>query len=181
MLSNDGASQPAGHKKYDTTPWEGCNLYLDLDGTQALAAMGLPDDGSNRSESFLDARRGAMWHQALFRDLKDLSYALPHPCSGKAAAASDRRLSPRAGHGMQRVLRALDVLVQHWWLSRADHARFLLACGQVADAESIRDAWQHDSEVVDGILREQAFEDWLLEPTPFDFTGYYEDPWSLSD
>ena len=82
---------------------------------------------------------------------------------------------------MQRVLRALDVLVQHWWLSRADQARFLLAYGQVADAESIRDAWQHDSEVVDGILREQAFEDWLLEPTPFDFTGYYEDPWSLSD
>ena len=25
--------------------------------------MGLPDDGSNRSESFLDARRGAMWDQ----------------------------------------------------------------------------------------------------------------------
>ena len=26
--------------------------------------MGLPDDGSNRSESFLDARRGAMWDQS---------------------------------------------------------------------------------------------------------------------
>ena len=63
MLSSDGASQPAGHKKYDTTPWEGCNLYLDLDHAQALAAMGLPDDGSNRSESFLDARRGAFWDQ----------------------------------------------------------------------------------------------------------------------
>ena len=39
------------------------NLYLDLDHEQALAAMGLPDDGSNGSESFLDARRGAMWDQ----------------------------------------------------------------------------------------------------------------------
>ena len=51
------------HKKYDTTPWEGHSLHLDLDQAQALAAMGLPDDGSNRSESFLDARRGAMWDQ----------------------------------------------------------------------------------------------------------------------
>ena len=52
--------QAEGWRKYDTTPWEGCNLYLDLDHAQALAAMGLPDDGSNRSESFLDARRGAL-------------------------------------------------------------------------------------------------------------------------
>ena len=47
-----------GWKKYDTTYWEqeGCNLHLDLDDAHALAAKGLPDDGSNRSESFLDAR-----------------------------------------------------------------------------------------------------------------------------
>ena len=43
-----------------TSRWEGCNLYLDLSQTQALDAMGLPDDGSDLSESFLDARRGAM-------------------------------------------------------------------------------------------------------------------------
>ena len=49
------------YKKYDTTPWEGRSLHLDLDQAQALAAMGLPDDGSNLSESFLDARRGALW------------------------------------------------------------------------------------------------------------------------
>ena len=47
-----------GWKKYDTTYWEqeGCNLHLDLDDAHALAAKGLPDDGSNRSESFLAAR-----------------------------------------------------------------------------------------------------------------------------
>ena len=50
-----------GWKKYDTTNWEqqGCDLHLGLDHAGALAAKGLPDDGSNRSESFLDARRGA--------------------------------------------------------------------------------------------------------------------------
>ena len=31
-----------------------------LQQTRALDAMGLPDDGSDLSESFLDARRGAM-------------------------------------------------------------------------------------------------------------------------
>ena len=53
----------SGWKKYDTTYWEqeGCNLHLDLDDAHALAAKGLPDDGSNRSESFLDARRAAYW------------------------------------------------------------------------------------------------------------------------
>ena len=52
-----------GWKKYDTTYWEqeGCNLHLDLDDAHALAAEGLREDGSNRSESFLDARRGAYW------------------------------------------------------------------------------------------------------------------------
>ena len=50
--------QAEGWRKYDTTPWEGCNLYLDLDDAQALAAMGLPDNGSDGSEAFLDARRG---------------------------------------------------------------------------------------------------------------------------
>ena len=56
-----------GWKKYDTTYWEqeGCNLHLDLDDAHALAAKGLPDDGSNRSESFLDARRGAYWSRKL--------------------------------------------------------------------------------------------------------------------
>ena len=56
-----------GWKKYDTTYWEqeGCNLHLDLDQAHALAAKGLPDDGSNRSESFLDARRGAYWSRKL--------------------------------------------------------------------------------------------------------------------
>ena len=49
-----------GYRKYDTTPWQGRNLYLELDHADALIAMGLPDDGSNRSESFLDARRGAL-------------------------------------------------------------------------------------------------------------------------
>ena len=39
-----------------TSRWEGCNLYLDLSQTQALDAMG--------SESFLDARRGAMRDKA---------------------------------------------------------------------------------------------------------------------
>ena len=47
-----------------TSRWEGCNLYLDLSQTQALDAMGLPDDGSDLSESFLDARRGAMRDKA---------------------------------------------------------------------------------------------------------------------
>ena len=52
-----------GWKKDDTTYWEqeGCDLHLDLDHADALAAKGLPDDGSNRSESFLDARRAAYW------------------------------------------------------------------------------------------------------------------------
>ena len=56
-----------GWKKYDTTYWEqeGCNLHLDLDDAHALAAKGLPDDGSNRSESFLDARCGAYWSRGL--------------------------------------------------------------------------------------------------------------------
>ena len=49
-----------GYKKYDTAPWEGRNLFLHLDHADALAAMGLPDDGSNRSEAFLDARRLAI-------------------------------------------------------------------------------------------------------------------------
>ena len=35
-------------------------LSLHLDHADALAAMGLPADGSNRSEAFLDARRGAL-------------------------------------------------------------------------------------------------------------------------
>ena len=43
--------QAKGWKKYDTQPWEGRNLHLHLDHAEALAAMGLPDDGSNRSES----------------------------------------------------------------------------------------------------------------------------------
>ena len=51
-----------GWKKYDTTGEKaGCTLYLELDHARALAAKGLPDDGSNRSESFLDARRAAYW------------------------------------------------------------------------------------------------------------------------
>ena len=51
-----------GRKKYDTTGEKaGCTLYLELDHARALAAKGLPDDGSNRSESFLDARRAAYW------------------------------------------------------------------------------------------------------------------------
>ena len=56
-----------GWKKYDTTYWEqeGYNLHLDLDDAHALAAKGLPDDGSNRTESFLDARRGAYWSRGL--------------------------------------------------------------------------------------------------------------------
>ena len=43
--------QAKGWKKYYTQPWEGRNLHLHLDHAEALAAMGLPDDGSNRSES----------------------------------------------------------------------------------------------------------------------------------
>ena len=50
---------PAAHPS-DTSRWEGCNLYLDLSQERALDAMRLPDDGSDLSESFLDARRGAM-------------------------------------------------------------------------------------------------------------------------
>ena len=51
-----------GRKKYDTTGEKaGCTLYLELDHARALAAKGLPDDGSNRSESFLDARCAAYW------------------------------------------------------------------------------------------------------------------------
>ena len=55
-----GLPPAKGWKKYDTTYWEqeGCNLHLDLDDAHALYAKGLRDDGSNRSESFLDARRG---------------------------------------------------------------------------------------------------------------------------
>ena len=49
-----------GLRQYHTSRWEGCNLYLDLSQARALDAMGLPDDGSDLSESFLDARRGAM-------------------------------------------------------------------------------------------------------------------------
>ena len=55
--------QAKGWKKCDTQPWGDRNLHLHLDHAEALAAMGLPDDGSNRSESFLDARRGAMCDQ----------------------------------------------------------------------------------------------------------------------
>ena len=52
-----------GWKKYGTTYWEqeGCDFNLELDHADALAAKGLPDDGSNRCESFLDARRAAYW------------------------------------------------------------------------------------------------------------------------
>ena len=57
-----------GYKKYGTAPWEGRNLFLHLDHADALAEMGLPDDGSERSESFLDARRGAMWDQISAQD-----------------------------------------------------------------------------------------------------------------
>ena len=41
------------------------DLFLDLDHAQALAAAGLPDDGSTRSESFLDARREVTLPKAL--------------------------------------------------------------------------------------------------------------------
>ena len=59
-----GLPPAKGWKKYDTTYWEqeGCNLHLDLDDAHALAAKGLPDDGSNRSESFLCARSEAYWY-----------------------------------------------------------------------------------------------------------------------
>ena len=43
--------QAKGWKKCDTQPWGDRNLHLHLDHAEALAAMGLPDDGSNRSES----------------------------------------------------------------------------------------------------------------------------------
>ena len=58
-----GLPPAEGWKKDDTTCWEqeGCDLHLDLDHAEALAAKGLPDDGSSRSESFLDACRAAYW------------------------------------------------------------------------------------------------------------------------
>ena len=55
-------SAPVSDRVLQDAMWHS-DPYLDLDDAQALAAMGLPDDGSNRSESFLDARRGAMWDQ----------------------------------------------------------------------------------------------------------------------
>ena len=64
-----------------TSQWEGCNLCLDLDHAQALAAMGLPDDGSERSESFLDARRGAMWDQMQSYSTPPSSPRQPPPSS----------------------------------------------------------------------------------------------------
>ena len=52
-----------GWSQYHASRWEGHNLYLDLDRAEALAAMGLRDDGSNLSISFLNARQGAMRDQ----------------------------------------------------------------------------------------------------------------------
>ena len=65
---------PAAHPSH-TSRWEGCNLYLDLSQTRALDAMGLPDDGSDLSESFLDARRAAMRDNLSdsFRDARRLA------------------------------------------------------------------------------------------------------------
>ena len=92
--------QAKGWKKYDTQPWEGCNLHLHLDDAQALAAMRLPDDGSNLSKSFLKARRGAMWDQMQSSSTPPSSsrpppplppahrrrLALPHSCDSSAGA-----------------------------------------------------------------------------------------------
>ena len=58
-----GLPPAEGWKADDTTCWEqeGCDLNMDLGHADALAAKGLPDDGSNRSESFQNARRAAFW------------------------------------------------------------------------------------------------------------------------
>ena len=59
-----GLPPAEGSENYDTAYWKqkGCNLHLDLNDEDALAAKGLPNDGSNRSESFLYARSEAYWY-----------------------------------------------------------------------------------------------------------------------
>ena len=54
-LESLGLPPAEGGKTYDTAYGEqkGCNLHLHLDDKDDLAAKGLPDDGSNRSEYFL--------------------------------------------------------------------------------------------------------------------------------
>ena len=77
--------------QWHTSRWEACNLYLDPDHAQALAAMGLQDDGPNRFESFLDARRGAMWDQMQSYSTLPSSPRPPPPLS---QAQGDTALCP---------------------------------------------------------------------------------------
>ena len=84
-----------GYRKYDTTPWQGRNLYLELNHEDALIAMGLPDDGSNRSESFLDARRGAL--AELDREVAGSAASRSVDELGQVAeSAASRSVQPRA-------------------------------------------------------------------------------------
>ena len=88
-------SAPVSDRALQDAMWYS-ELYLDLDDAQALAAMGLPDDGSNRSESFLDARRGAMWLQIQPRHTPQPGSASESLSPGPASESLSRDLAGEA-------------------------------------------------------------------------------------
>ncbi|MDA8584113.1 hypothetical protein N9L68_07750 [bacterium] len=92
VLERLGLPPDEGSGNYDTAYWKHkcCHLHLDLNDEDAFAAKGIPNDGSDRYESFLCARSEAYWYGKFFdSDDPGLMIARGGQTKGVASASSD--------------------------------------------------------------------------------------------